>query len=81
MTTPKSTNPTPPLASVPCDDLLACPWCGPEYRNQLRVTGTGSPKRPRKNIWCPMCNVVGPEGISDASAAEQWNKRWDQANR
>jgi hypothetical protein len=56
-------------------DAIACPWCGEKDRDMLMIIQTGYPTRPRKNVWCSMCNVTGPEGINEKSAIEQWNAR------
>ena len=52
-----------------------CPWCGTEWLEYLMIVDGDDPKRPRRHVFCPGCNVQGPEGLSDKSAIEQWNKR------
>lgn len=56
-------------------NAIACPWCGGKDRDMLKIVESGNTFRPRKNVWCPMCNVKGPEGINERSAVEQWNSR------
>lgn len=54
-------------------DLLCCPWCG--ETKTLFVIDDGGDTRPRKKVFCPMCNIVGPEGLDEKGAIEQWNRR------
>lgn len=57
----------------PSADCESCPWCG--VTDQLLVISTGDDRRPRRHVWCPMCHVIGPEGLDDRGAVVQWNNR------
>lgn len=61
-----------PLA-VNSSVLLCCPWCG--ETKTLFIVDVGEYKRPRKKVLCPMCDIMGPEGLDEKGAIEQWNRR------
>lgn len=50
-----------------------CPWCAQSH--QLLVTTSQWPDRPRRNVWCPCCDIKGPEHLDDAGAVQSWNGR------
>jgi len=52
---------------------LPCPWCG--STRDLVVIADGDERRPRRRVWCPMCDIVGPEHLDDAGAVQAWNSR------
>lgn len=58
-------GPSRPIGADPC------PWCGESH--QLLVVTTQWPRRPRRNVWCPCCDIKGPEHLDDAGAIEIWN--------
>lgn len=55
-------------------NLEQCPWC-PDTDSLFPVE-EGAPDRTRYRIWCPGCDIAGPEGLDEQGAAEQWNRRW-----
>jgi len=60
-----------------------CPWCGPEMNDYLMMIHTDEDlarnhHRPRHHVYCPGCDVTGPEGVDEKTAVEQWNKRYNE---
>jgi len=59
--------------AVNSSNLSGCPWCG--ETKTLFIVDDGGDTRPRRKVFCPMCNILGPEGLDDNEATEQWNRR------
>jgi hypothetical protein len=50
-----------------------CPWC--QNIDLLMVIDDGDEGRPRKRVWCPQCDIWGPEHTTEAGAIETWDMR------
>lgn len=61
-------------------NLKRCPFCGSSAPHLSLEPGAAAEDNEGFYILCEMCKCCGPDALTEAGAAEVWNRRPQETN-